>query len=107
MLTEVNTFDRTESISRKINAAALNMFERVLSHACSEIAAVLHRNRVDEDIERKRKLKKTVRFLREEKKKARHRDCILDVTDNGKNLIIDPIIESKDCLELVMEYVAW
>ena len=56
-----------------------------------------------ENSAKKTRLKTTLKTLQKEKDNDGHIATILDVTSNGNDLIGSPMINSQDCLDLVME----
>jgi len=56
-----------------------------------------------ENSAKKTRLKTTLKTLQKEKDNDGHIATILDVTSNGNDLIGSPMIDSQDCLDLVME----
>jgi len=84
--------------------AASKMHDRILSRGRKELTnLVKNRNRTDDEETAKKKLKTAVKTLQKEKCSGEHIATILDVTSNGNDLIESPMINSQDCLALVMD----
>ena len=84
--------------------AASEMYERIISRGRTELTnLVKNRNRTGDEESAKKKMKRTVKTLQKEKCSGEHIATILDVTSNGDDLTASPMINSQDCLALVMD----
>ena len=85
--------------------AASEMYERVVSRGRGELTSLVknRNNRTEKENSAKKRLKTTLKTLQKEKDNDGHIATILDVTSNGNDLIGSPMIDSQDCLDLVME----
>ena len=84
--------------------AASEMHERIVARGRVGLTSLVkNRNRTEKENSAKKKLKTTLKTLQKEKDNDGHIATILDVTSNGNDLIGSPMINSQDCLDLVME----
>jgi len=84
--------------------AASNMHARIISRVRKDLTSLVrNKDRTEEEEIAKKKLKITVKILQKEKESGEHIATILDVTSDGHDLITSPMIDSQDCLELVMD----
>lgn len=84
--------------------AASNMHARIISRVRKDLTSLVrNKDRTEEEEIAKKKLKITVKTLQKEKESGDHIATILDVTSDGHDLITSPMIDSQDCLELVMD----
>ena len=84
--------------------AASQMHERILARGRVQLTSLVkNRNRTDKENSTKEKLKATVETLQREKDSGEHIATIFNVTSNGIDLFDSPVIDSQNCLDLVMD----